>query len=51
MGKCPVTCCGFFAMSASNVIFPSIIASVSPLSGANAFHSQKGSPPFRPPRV
>jgi len=51
MATCPLMCFGLFAKSASNIIFPSVVASVNPLSGANAFHSQKGSPPFRPPRV
>ena len=51
MATCPLTCCGFFAISVSNIIFPSVVASVSPPFGTNAFHSQKGSPPFRPPRA
>jgi len=51
MATCPLMSFGLFAASASNIIFPSVVASVNPLSGANAFHSQKGSPPFRPPRV
>ena len=51
MTTCPLTCVGFVAASSSNIIFPSLVASLSPLSAANAFHSQKGSPPFRPPRV
>jgi hypothetical protein len=32
-------------------MFPSVAASLSSFSGDNAFRSQKGSPPFRPPRV
>jgi hypothetical protein len=51
MATCPLTHFGFFATSASDIIFPSVMASLSPLSGANAFHPQEGSPPFRPPRV
>jgi hypothetical protein len=51
MATCPLTHLGFFATLASEIIFPSVVASLSPLPGANAFHPQEGSPPFRPPRV
>jgi hypothetical protein len=51
MATCQLTHFGFFATSASDIIFPSAAASLSPLSGANAFHPQEGNPPFRPPRV
>jgi hypothetical protein len=51
MATCPLTCFGFSATSSSNVIFPSLVVTLSLLPGANAFHPQEGSPPFRPPRV
>jgi hypothetical protein len=51
MATCQLTHFGFFATSASDIIFPSVATSLSPLSGANAFHPQEGNPPFRPPRV
>jgi hypothetical protein len=51
MATCQLACFGFSATASSNVIFPRVTASLSPLSGANAFRSQIGSPPFRPPRV
>src|SRR5215831_10427447 len=51
MATCQLTHFSFFATSASDIIFPSVAASLSPLSGANAFHPQEGNPPFRPPRV
>ena len=51
MATCQLTHFGFFATSASDIIFPSVAASLSPLSGANGFHPQEGNPPFRPPRV
>lgn len=51
MATCPLKCFSFFATSASNIMFPSVAASLSSFSGDNAFRSQKGSPPFRPPRV
>jgi len=51
MATCQLACFGFSATASSNVIFPRVTASLSPLSGANAFRSQIGSPPFRPPRA
>ena len=51
MAACALKCFGFSATSPSGVVFPTFVSSLNPFFGTNAFHSQKGSPPFRPPRV
>jgi hypothetical protein len=51
MATCALKCFSFSATSPSFVVFPSFVSILNPLFGANALHSQKGSPPFRPPRV
>ncbi len=51
MATCALKCFSFSATTLSDIVFPLRVASLSPLFGAQLFHSQTGSPPFRPPRV
>ncbi len=51
MATCALKCFSFSATVPSDIVFPSLVASLGPSFGAQPFHSQTGSPPFRPPRV
>ena len=50
MATCSMNCFGF-ASTSSFVVFPSLLGSVLAPLVSDPFHSQTGSPPFRPPRV
>jgi hypothetical protein len=50
MATCSMNCFGF-ASTSSLVVFPSLLGSVLAPLVSDLFHSQTGSPPFRPPRV
>ena len=51
MATCAMKCFGYSAVASSPLSFPLAFAGVMPLFESGDFHSQTGSPPFRPPRV
>src|ERR1043166_3869435 len=44
-------CFGFATTSFSQLVYPSVLASMMPAFASGVFHSQTGHPPFRPPRA
>ena len=51
MATCALKCFSGATFGSSPLSFPLTLASVMPLFESGDFHSQTGSPPFRPPRV
>jgi hypothetical protein len=51
MATCALKCFGYSTGPSSPLSFPLTFASVMPVFESGDFHSQTGSPPFRPPRV
>ena len=51
MATCALKYFSYSGTASSNIIFPSVITSLGPSFWNNPFHSQRGSPPFRPPRA
>jgi hypothetical protein len=51
MATCAVKCFSGSTFASSPLSFPLTLASVMPLFESGDFHSQTGSPPFRPPRI
>ena len=51
MATCALKCFSFNGTSFSNLVFPSLLASLNPPLWTNPFRSQTNSPPFRPPRA
>lgn len=51
MATCALKCFTFSSTGASPVVFPVHVALMKPPFWTEPFDSQKGSPPFRPPRV
>ena len=51
MATCALKCFSYSTGASSPLSFPLTLASVMPLFESSDFHSQTGSPPFRPPRV
>jgi hypothetical protein len=47
---CPMSCFSFLGAS-SSIVYPLLLGSVTMSLVSNPVHSQKGSPPFRPPRI
>jgi hypothetical protein len=46
-----ILCFGFSGPVFSDIVFPPLLTSVAIAFASTPFHSQTGSPPFRPPRV
>jgi hypothetical protein len=51
MATCALKCFNCSTGASSPLSFPLTLASVMPLFESGDFHSQTGSPPFRPPRI
>ena len=51
MATCALKCFSGVTFASSPLSFPLTLASVMPLFESGDFHSQTGSPPFRPPRI
>ena len=46
-----ILCAGFLGPASSDTFSPMVLTSLAISFASNPFHSQTGSPPFRPPRV
>jgi hypothetical protein len=51
MATCALKCFSFAATLSSAIAFPAIFATMPAIFDDKLFSSQRGSPPFRPPRV
>jgi hypothetical protein len=51
MAVCALKCFSYCGAMVSELVYPSLTATIEPLLASKALHSQTGSPPFRPPRV